>query len=275
MDLSQLIILAIVQGATEFLPISSQAHLALVREFLFEIPTDTKEAVLFDVAMHVGSLGAVMLYFARETRDAVVGPFTLIGDVAGKRALRPESRLAVLLIIATIPAILLGLVLEATDGISLVRTVEVLAWANIVFAVLLYVSDRYWDHALEYKDWNVKGALLMGLAQAVALVPGVSRSGVTMTAARFLGYDRREGARIAMVMAIPVIAAAGLYQSLKLISLGDLALTVDALIGAALSFVSAYIAINLMMRWLARQTFLPFVVYRILLGAALLAIVYA
>lgn len=274
MDLSQLIILAIVQGATEFLPISSQAHLALVREFLFDIPTDSKEAILFDVAMHVGSLGAVMMYFAKETRDAVTGPFTLIADLRQKRSLRTESKLAVLLIIATAPVILFALALEATIGVEAIRNIEVIAWCNLIFAGLLYVSDRYFPSERDYEQWDMKSAAAMGAAQALSILPGVSRSGVAMTMGRFLGYDRREAARIAMVMALPTIVAAGLFETLKLVQRADLALTVDAVIAAALAFVSAYIAINLMMRWLARQTFLPFVIYRLVLGVALLAVVY-
>ncbi|MEL6978142.1 MAG: undecaprenyl-diphosphate phosphatase [Pseudomonadota bacterium] len=280
MPLTELIILAIVQGITEFLPISSSAHLILMR-MLFH-PGQGSEAidigVTIDVALHVGSLFAVLVYFRKETRDAVVGPFTLVGDLRHRRALRPQSKLAMLLVVATIPAIILGLILAKTDALDAIRgelALKVIGWTTVIFGVLLYISDRFFREMKRLEDWNLNGAVVMGLAQAMALIPGVSRSGVCMTAGRFLGYSRVESARIAMLMAIPTILAAGGFKSLDLIGSQDLDLGRDAAIAAGLSFVSAYIALVVMMKLLERVSFTPYVIYRLALGGFLLWTAYA
>ncbi|MEM9726807.1 MAG: undecaprenyl-diphosphate phosphatase [Pseudomonadota bacterium] len=277
MPIEQLIVLAIVQGITEFLPISSQAHLILLR-MLFEpeAGVDAVEVgVTIDVALHVGSLLAVLIYFARETRDAVVGPFTLIGDIRARRALRAPSKLALLLVIATIPALAFGLALELTDALEAVRgenALLVIGLTTVVFGALLYISDRFFPEREERRleTWSTGAAIWMGLAQAVALIPGVSRSGVCMTMGRFLGYGRVEAARIAMLMAIPTILAAGGFKSLQLIGSGDLELGRDAAIAAGLSFLSAYAALAVMMRLLVSFSFTPYVIYRMFLGGGLL-----
>lgn len=270
MDLTQLIILAIVQGVTEFLPISSSAHLVLAPQLLgWE-----DQGVLIDTAVHLGSLFAVLIYFRRETRDAVVGPGYLVRDVMAGDPLRWEARLALLLIIATIPVIVLGVVLSAMDAVDGLRTIEVIGWTTLIFGVLLYFGDQYSPSELDMRDWGWLSALAIGCAQAIALIPGVSRSGVTMTAARFLGFERRQAARLSMVMAIPAILAASAKGGYDLAKSGDLTLTTDAAIAAVFAFVSAYLALVIFMRMLSRFTFTPFVIYRIVLGLALLSVAY-
>ncbi len=276
MDLLELVILAVVQGVTEFLPISSQAHNILVLKWMGTAPGSADEMVL-NVAVHLGSLFAVIIYFWGDTRAAVVGPFTLVGDVVARRPLQWSSRLALLLLIATVPLIAFYLALNAVDAVDKLRTVEIIGWTTIIFGVLLYVADRFSTFELEMKDWRWGGAVMLGLGQALAIIPGVSRAGVTMTMARFLGFERREAARIAILMAIPAILASGAKGGYDLFTADD-AMSVtplDALIAAALSMVSAYLAIVLMMRWLSRATFTPFVVYRLILGAFLLWTAYA
>lgn len=279
MQLDELIVLAIVQGITEFLPISSSGHLVLTR-MLFHPggPAVVDIDVTIDVALHLGSLLAVLFYFRRETRDAVIGPFTLIAETATGRNLSGPSRLAILLIIATIPAILFGLAIEFWDLMEEIRgdrAVEVIGWTTLVFGVLLYIGDRIGGGERKLEGWTAGSAVWMGLAQALALVPGVSRSGIVMTAGRFLGYGRVEAARVAMVMAIPTILAAGGFKALQLVMDGNLALTRDAAIAAILSFISAYVSLAIMMRMLVSTSFTPFVVYRLLLGGFLLWTAYA
>lgn len=283
MPLDQLIVLAIVQGITEFLPISSTAHLRLMNRLMLEDGQSFDQMAGFasiEIAVHVGSLLAVLLYFRRETRDAIIGPFTLIGDWRAKRPLRAPSKLALLLVIATIPALILGVVmaiygfrdeLDANPDLEL----QLIAWTTIIFGALLYISDRFFKSERTLEDWNVSSAVWMGLGQAVALIPGVSRSGVCITMGRFLGFGRFEAARIAMLMAIPTILAAGGFDALKLVLDQNLELGRDAAIAAGLSFLSAYVALAAMMRLLTTVSFTPYVVYRLLLGGFLLWTAYA
>lgn len=283
MPLDQLIVLAIVQGITEFLPISSTAHLRLMNRLMLEEGQSFDQMAGFssiEVALHVGSLFAVLLFFRKETRDAIVGPFTLIGDWRAKRELRPTSKLALLLVIATIPAILFGLAMEFfgwRDQLNedALLELKVIGWMTVIFGLLLYVSDRFFKSERTLEGWTLGSAIWMGLAQAVALIPGVSRSGVCMTMARFLGYGRVEAARIAMLMAIPIILAAGGFDGLKLVLEDELELGRDAAIAAGLSFFSAYVALALMMRFLSTVSFTPYVVYRLILGGILLWTAYA
>lgn len=264
MPLLHLIVLALVQGITEFLPISSSAHLILVPY----VTGWQDQGPLLDVAVHVGTLLAVLIYFWRDVWEMLRG---LMLALRGKRS--PGQRMIVHLVIATIPAILAGYLLHKYAGDAL-RNVAIIAWATIGFGVLLYIADKIGMTVRRIEHMNIGTALVLGLAQVLAFIPGTSRSGITMTAARFLGYERADTARFSMLMSIPVIAGAGLLGALDLVEAGDVRLTEDALIGAGLAFVSALIAIALMMRWLRRASFTPFVIYRLLLGAALLALIY-
>ena len=264
LPLFHLIVLALVQGITEFLPVSSSAHLILVPY----VTGWEDQGLLLDVAVHVGTLLAVMLYFWRDLWEMLRGTGLAL---RGKRT--AGQRMIGHLIIATIPAVLAGYLLHKYAG-DLLRSVEVIAWATIGFGVLLYIADRIGMTLRRIEHMTAGSALLLGLAQVLAFIPGASRSGVTMMAARFLGYERADTARFSMLMSIPVIAGAGLLAALDLAKAGDASLTMDALIGAGLAFVSALLAIALMMRWLRRASFTPFVVYRLLLGAALLALIY-
>ena len=221
-NILELAVLAIVQGITEFLPISSTAHLILARQVL-DLELGAARGTVIDIALHLGSLFAVLIYFWRDVRDAIIGPFTLIGDVVAGRPLRWSSRLGLLLIIATIPLIIFALILSALDLVEPLRDdkdlliIKVIGWTTLIFGVGLYIADKIGESEHEAKDWGWAGALWMGLAQAFSLIPGTSRSGVTMMASRFLGFDRREGARIALLMSVPAILAANVYTILKML----------------------------------------------------------
>ena len=270
MDLWQLIFLAVVQGITEFLPISSSGHLILTPKlFGWE-----DQGVLIDTAVHLGSLFAVLLYFWREVKDAIFGPFYLIGDSFAGRAMRWEAKLALLLIIGTIPVVIFGGALSAMDAVDGLRTIEVIGWTTLIFGIALYIADQYGGSTLTLKDWGWGSAIMIGLAQAIALIPGTSRSGITMTAARALGFERRQAATISMLMAIPAILAASAKGAYDLYKSGDMTLTTDAVIAAVFAFLSAYLALVVMMRMLRSVSFTPFVIYRIALGLFLLSLAY-
>jgi undecaprenyl-diphosphatase len=267
-----LVILAVVQGITEFLPISSSGHLVLVREFADGLGADfysraPAEELIVDVAVHLGTLGAVLLYFRRDVAQMIIGAWHL---VTGRTT--PGSRLALQMIIATMPIVIVGF--AARDLITSVRSVAVIAWATLGFGVLLWISDRLGKTSRLLSQLRHREALLIGLSQILALIPGTSRSGITMTAARFLGYDRADGARFSMLLSIPTIFAAGVLLAVDLYRLGDVAIGLTAVIGAVLSFATALAAISFLMAWLRHSGYVPFVLYRLALGAGLLAWVY-
>jgi len=271
--LLHVIVLAIVQGITEFLPISSSGHLVLVWAGLdaqgLATPGQTMEDRLaLDIAVHVGTLFAVCLYFWREILSMLLG----LGSVARGR---PDEggMLAIYIAVATLPLIIIGFVFK--DLITLhLRNVEFVAWATICFGLLLHLSARIGtqQRRLEQMTWGTAG--FIGIGQVLALVPGTSRSGITMTMARFLGFERSEAARFSLLLAIPAILGPGLLIGTELYQAGQVALGIDAAIAAALAFVFGYATIILLIGWLRRASFTPFVVYRLLLGCALLYWVY-
>jgi undecaprenyl-diphosphatase len=265
LSLLHLIVVAIVQGITEFLPISSSAHLILT-PVVFDWPD---QGPLIDVAVHVGTLAAVVLYWRRDMIALLRGA---VHVARGRRT--AEGRLLLLLILATLPVVAAGYGLAESGWSDRLRSVEVIAWATVGFGVLLYAVDKVSMTVNRIEHMGAAGALLLGLAQVLALIPGTSRAGITITAARMLGFERSEAARFSMLMAVPTIVAAGGYAGYELAGAGQVALRADALIAGLLAFVTALMAIALMMRWLRNATYTPFVVYRIVLGAALFYWVY-
>ena len=259
----QLAILAIIQGLTEFLPISSSAHLVLAPQLL---GWETDQGPLIDVMAHFGSLFAVMVYFHKDVAGIIAGVFDLL-----KRKLNKNSALALNLIISAPPALALGFMLSMFGYDVLLRSPLIIAFTTIVFGILLWVSDIKGREETTTEQLTWKGAALMGCAQALALIPGTSRSGITMTAARFMNMTRVESARFSMLMSLPVIGAGGLFALLKLMTepSGTAGLS-EGLIVAALSFVTAYACIALFMKWVSKIGFFPFMIYRLLLGAGLL-----
>jgi len=261
MDWLNLLVLAIVQGITEFLPISSSAHLILVPQ-LFGW---ADQGLAIDIAVHVGTLLAVMTYFHAEVRRLIVGGLNLVTGRADG-----DTRLLLQIVVATIPVVVLGVLLEGLIADEF-RSPLLIAATTIGFGVVLYFADRKGDAAERTLDgMTYRDALLIGLCQALALVPGVSRSGITMTAALFLAFSRTEAARFSLLLSIPTILAAGLLIGYELWQSGDAAMQADAVYAAVLSFGAALLAIWAMMAWLKRFSFTPFVIYRLVLGAFLL-----
>ncbi|MFW2541456.1 undecaprenyl-diphosphate phosphatase [Primorskyibacter sp. 2E107] len=266
MTFTHLLILALIQGVTEFLPISSSGHLIL----LPNLTGMDDQGQILDVAVHVGTLFAVILYFWRDVREALFGiPAMLRGRLDA-----PGARLAFLLLIATIPVILAGLVLKVTGLSDMMRSTAVIGWSMLIFGLVLYWADTKGPQVKEASDWNTGDAIKMGLWQAVALIPGTSRSGITITAARQLGYERSDAARLSMLMSIPTIIASGTLLGLEVASTADAAAARDGAIAAALAFAAALAALTLMMRLLKSVSFTPYVVYRVILGVFLLWIAY-
>lgn len=266
MSIFHLFLIAVIQGLTEFLPVSSSAHLIL----LPSLTSLEDQGQVIDVAVHVGTLFAVMLYFRNDVALALQGiPRLLTGKID-----TPGSKLAFLLIAGTIPVVLFGLILKLTGLSDAMRSITVIGWAMLLFGILLYWADQRGANEKTSADWNLKDAVVMGLWQAVALIPGTSRSGITITAARHLGYERKDAARLSMLMSIPTIIASGVFLGAEVIATSDISAVRDGAIAAFFAFFAALLALTVMMRLLQRISFTPYVIYRIILGVILLWIAY-
>lgn len=273
MPLLHVLILAIVQGVTEFLPVSSSGHLVLTWEAFdllgWQVPENTKaERLVIDIAVHLGTLLAVVVYFWRDIARMGLGLAKLcVGRWDA------STRLAYFLLVASLPIFVAGYLCK--DFVTLLlRDHTVIAWTTIGFGILLFLGDRIGMTLHRIEHLTLSGALVMGFAQVLALIPGTSRSGITITAARFLGFERQDAARISLLLAVPAILGAGTLAGLDLHDHGNIRLTIDAGIAAGLAFVTALIAVAVMMAWLRRSTFTPFVAYRICLGLVLLWLIY-
>lgn len=266
MPLLHLILVALLQGITEFLPVSSSGHLIL----LPNLTGLEDQGQVVDVAVHVGTLGAVILYFWPDVLRAIKGlPKVLRGKIDDQNAW-----LALCLILATIPVVIAGLILKLTGLSDALRSITVVGWATLVFGLVLYWADRTGTATKTSDNWSLKDAVVMGFWQMLALIPGTSRSGITITAARQLGYARTDAARLAMLMSIPTIAASGVLLGAEVALNMDAAAARDAAIGAAFAFFAALGALHFMMRLLRSVSFTPYVIYRIVLGLILLGIAY-
>lgn len=260
MDNFQALILALIQGLTEFLPISSSAHLILPSQMLGW----PDQGLAFDVAVHLGTLMAVMLYYRRDLCAMTRGA----GQGLVERRVNPDLRLGLLVVLATIPAVVAGFVFKDLIESEL-RSMAVIAVTTMAFGVALWLADVLGARRRGVEQLAVGGALLIGLAQAVALVPGTSRSGITLTAALALGLHREDAARFSFLLSIPVILGAGLLKSRDLI---ESTVPVDwfqMALGVVVSGVIAYFTIVFFLRLLNRIGMLPFMIYRLLLGAVL------
>lgn len=273
MILLPIVILAVIQGITEFLPISSSGHLVLTHVLLGDWTTlnDLAQKRL-DIAVHIGTLLAVIVYFRKDFYDMVIGFFKLLSLKKNS----PSARKTGLIIVSSVPVILCGLALFVFDP-TIFDSLMVIAWTTLIFGVLLYFADKVPEREITIEDYSLKDALLIGLAQCFALIPGVSRSGVTMTAGRFLGHSRVESARFSLLLGIVTISAAGALTGLSLI--GDETVSNEFITmivtGIGVSFLTAYASILIMMRWLKSHSFLPFVIYRVALGLLLLGLLYS
>ena len=267
MSLFHLFLVAAIQGVTEFLPVSSSGHLIL----LPELTGLADQGQVIDVAVHVGTLLAVILYFWADVKLALAGVLRLAQGKIDTRG----AFLALCLIIATIPVVVFGLILKLTGLDDAMRSVAVIGWTMLIFGALLYWADQKGAETREASEWTVKHALNMGLWQAVALIPGTSRSGITITAARMLGYTRHDGAKLAMLMSIPTILASGVLLGIEVAVDADAQAARDGAIAAAFAFLSALAALALMMRLLRSVSFTPYVIYRCVLGVILLWIAYS
>ncbi len=265
MDTFQVVILALIQGLTEFLPISSSAHLILPAQLL----DWQDQGLTFDVAVNTGSLLAVVIYFRNELWKM----FTAwTGSIATQQQTQ-ESKLAWWIILATIPAILVGFTAKGFIETHL-RSIEVIAFTTIVFGLLLWWADRMTREGFNEFQVGWKKALVIGIAQAMALIPGTSRSGATITAALMLGLSREAAARFSFLMSVPVSLGAAILVVKDFFESGQSVDIYALALGTTVSFIAAYLCIHYFLKIISRMGMTPFVIYRLLLGAVLCAIIF-
>ncbi len=264
MPLEQIVVLAIVQGITEVLPISSSGHLILI-----PVLTGWKDqGMATDVMVHVGSLAAIIVYFWRDVLTILAGLLDLMRGRWSNRA-----RLAAYIAAATVPAIAFGLALKWFDLLDSIRGIEIVAWNALVFGIVLLVADKMGSRLKAMADMTFGPAMIIGLSQALALIPGTSRSGITMSAARFMGFERAEAARFSFLLGIPAITGAGVLTIVEMNSNGHV-MPPGAVTAAIFTFFSALAAIAFLMAMVKRMSFTPFVIYRMFLAGFLLVLAY-
>jgi len=258
--------LALIQGLTEFLPVSSSGHLILFAKYA----NFGDQGQIIDIALHVGSLIAVLIYFAATVKNmlSALVKHNFLPDFHNE-----NIRLAYYLLFATIPAVVIGGLLKFT-GMEWTRSTKLIGWMLIVYSLFLWYADTRFTTQKTLKEIRLSDAIWIGLAQCLAFLPGTSRSGVTITVGRFLGFNRSEVAKFSMLLSVPSILAAGALAAWELYHSGQLVQMAVAAEAVILSFAFSLLAIFLMMQWLRRATFLPFVIYRIILGILLLLDAY-
>jgi undecaprenyl-diphosphatase len=261
MEPLHILILALVQGITEFLPISSSAHLILMPHLL----GFSDQGLAFDVAVHIGSLLAVITYFRRELLT-MAGDF--LGSLGAPERATENSRMVWLLLLGTLPIVVVGGLMKAVVETDL-RSASVIAAATIIFGLLLFWVDIRGRKEKSEFSLSWKGAFLIGLFQTLAIIPGTSRSGITITAGLLLGLTREAASRFSFLLAIPTILLSGGLVTLDLFQSPDAVNWSELLLGAALSFIAAYLCIHFFLRLIEKSGMLPYVIYRLILGAVI------
>lgn len=249
----EIFILSIIQGVTEFLPVSSSSHLILISEYInFE-----SHNLSVDVSLHIGSFLAVITYFRKDIKDLV-----------------KNKDLFLKIIISSIPVMLVGFFLVKYNLADQLRNIKVIAWATIIFGILLLVTDKMSKKNKIEKNFNFKSAVFIGTLQILSLIPGVSRSGITISAARFLKFNRYDSAKISFLLSIPTLAAVSLFGINNLFFAQDLNFSLLNLISIFLSFTFSYITIKFFLQYIKNFSLHIFVIYRLILGTILLIISY-
>ena len=249
----EILILSIVQGVSEFLPVSSAAHLIVVSKYY----SFNNQNLLIDICLHLGSLLAIIFYFRNDLYNFM-----------------ENKKFLIKIIIGTIPLIPAGYILYQTGLIEQLRNLEVIAWMSLLFGILLYISDKSKISKKIETEFTNKSAIIIGLLQILALIPGVSRSGITITSGRLLGFDRFEAAKISFFLAIPALIAASILGIYNIHKEGSVELNFLAVIAIIFSFVFSYITIALFLNFIKKFSLKIFIIYRIILSLFLLGIVY-
>jgi undecaprenyl-diphosphatase len=246
-------ILSLIQGVTEFLPISSSSHLIIFSN----LTNYENQNLSIDVSLHIGSFLAVIIYFNKDIKNLI-----------------KNKKFFFKIFIASIPVMLFGFFLVQTNLIEKLRNIEIIGWTTLLFAILLYISDKFELKNNIDKNFNYKSAIFIGLFQILSLIPGVSRSGISITAARFLNFKRLDAAKISFLLSIPTLGAVSIFGLKNLITFEDFNLSALNLVSIFLSFVFSLITINYFLKYIKKFSLNIFVLYRVILGLALLSYAY-
>ena len=249
----EILILSAVQGISEFLPISSSAHLILISNF-YDLRTGS---LLIDISLHLGSLFAIIFYFRKDLFD-----------------LKNNKKLLQLIIIGSIPLIIFGYIMYSTELINLLRNIKVIAWTTLLFGIILFLADQQKFNKRISKNLSIKHIILIGLFQTIALIPGVSRAGITLTVARFLKYDRIDSSKISFLLSIPALMGAS-FLGLKDISSYSIEINYLIIISVILSFLFSYLTVKFFLSYINSFSLNIFVFYRILVALILFVIIYS
>ncbi len=251
-DFIEILILSAVQGISEFLPISSSAHLILISNFY-----DFSSSSLFiDIGLHLGSLFAIIYYFKKDLLN-----------------LRNNQKLLILILIGSIPLIIFGYIIYSTEIVNLLRNIEIIAWTTLFFGLILFLSDKRDNNQNISTNLNIKTILFIGLFQILALVPGVSRAGITLTTARFLKFNRVDASKIAFLLSIPALTGASVL-GLKDAIQQSVELNYLLLIAITFSFIFSFITVKYFIKYVSNFSLTIFVIYRVLVGLILLSVIY-
>lgn len=261
MTFLQQLLIALVQGISEFLPISSSGHLILIPH-LTDLPD---QGPMIDVAVHIGSLLAIIIYFFKDALGLARGGLATVGVGNAPE----QKKLFMWIAIGTVPAVAFGAFLKMGGYLESFRFTDLVAFNLIFYGLLLGAADRWGRQTKDYEDLTARDAIIVGVAQALALIPGTSRSGVTMTAARVLGYKRVEAARFSFLLSIPAVAGAGLLAAFDLAG-ATAQMQWDALVAGIMTFIAAFATMAFLMNFLKRASMMIFVIYRVALGVLLL-----
>ena len=249
----EIIILSIIQGATEFLPVSSSSHLIIFSNFL----NFQNQSLSIDVSLHIGSFLAVIIFFYKDVLNFI-----------------NEKDIFFKIILSSVPVVLVGFFLVETNLISKFRNIEVIGWMTLIFGIILYLSDRFrLDNELK-KDFNFKSAITIGLFQVLSLVPGVSRSGIAISAARILKFKRYDSAKISFLLSIPILGAISIFGIKNLVETNSLEFTMINIFSVLISFFVSFITIKFFLNYVQKFDLKIFVIYRIVLGIILISLSY-
>tara|TARA_A100001234_G_scaffold203217_1_gene197177 strand:- start:62 stop:829 length:768 start_codon:yes stop_codon:yes gene_type:complete len=251
-DLIEILILSAIQGISEFLPISSSAHLIIVSS-LYDLKTSS---LLIDISLHLGSLLAIIFFFRKDLFD-----------------LKNNQKLLKLIIIGSIPLIIFGYILHSAELIHLLRNIKVIAWTTLFFGIILYFADQRKIDQNISSNLNIKSILFIGLFQMFALIPGVSRAGITITAARFLNFNRVDSGKISFLLSIPALTGAS-FLGLKDIQSETLEISMATIIATIMSFLFSYITVKFFLNYINKFSLSIFVIYRLIIALILLSIIY-
>ena len=249
----EIFVLSLIQGITEFLPISSSSHLILISDFL----NYEDQSLSIDISLHIGSFIAVTIYFNKDILNFFKNKILFLK-----------------ILISSIPVMIIGFFVAETGAIEEIRNIKMIAWTTLIFGVLLYISDKFKLKNNINKNFTYRTAILIGLFQIISLVPGVSRSGIAITAARLLNFKRLDAAKISFLLSIPTLASVSFFGIFNLTSSENLSFSILNIISIVLSFLFSYLTIKYFFRYIKRFSLIVFVMYRIILGLIILSFIY-